>query len=217
MDYAQRRRNMVESQIRTNKVTDEALIEALLEIPRERFVPEAYKGVAYVDEDLSVGEGRYLMEPMVLARLLQFAEVKASDVVLDVGCSTGYATALLARLAKRVVGVEGNAHLAATAKNTLKLLGFSNAEIVKAQMVEGAPEYGPYDVILIDGAVDGVPPSLTAQLAEGGRLVTVVRARPGLGRATLTEKIGGVVSSRELFDAATPLLPGFIAEESFVF
>lgn len=217
MDYAQRRRNMVESQIRTNKVTDEALIEALQEIPREKFVPDLYRGVAYVDEDLAVGEGRYLMEPMVFARLLQFAEIKSSDTVLDVGCATGYSTAVLARLAKRVVAVEGNDHLASTAKTTLATLGFSNAEIVKAQMVEGAPAQGPYDVIVINGAVNGVPPRLSSQLAEGGRLVCVVKSAPGIGHATLVERVGGAIASRVLFDAATPLLPGFIAEESFVF
>jgi protein-L-isoaspartate(D-aspartate) O-methyltransferase len=208
---------MVESQIRTNKVTDEAVIAALLEIPRERFVPEIYAGVAYVDEELPLGDGRFLMEPMIFARLLQLAEIEPGDAVLDIGCTTGYSSAVLARLAKRVVALESNQRLAAIAEANLKRQGFSNASVVCAAMVAGAKQSGPYQVIFIGGAVAGLPPQLTAQLAEGGRLVSVIRKGSGLGQATLTRMIGGAPSHVVAFDAATPYLPGFVPEESFVF
>ncbi len=217
MDYALRRRNMVESQIRTNKVTDEAVIAALLEIPRERFVPEIYAGVAYVDEELPLGDGRFLMEPMIFARLLQLAEIEPGDTVLDIGCTTGYSSAVLARLAKRVVALESNERLAAIADANLKRQGFSNATVVSAPMVAGANQFGPYQVIFIGGAVAGLPPQLTAQLAEGGRLVSVIRKGSGIGEATLTRMIAGAPSHIVAFDAATPYLPGFVPEESFVF
>jgi len=217
MDYALSRRNMVESQIRTNKVTDEAVIAALLEIPRERFVPDIYQDVAYVDEELPLGDGRFLLEPMVLARLLQLAEIEPGDAVLDVGCSTGYSSAVLARLARQVTALECNERLAGIAEGNLKRQGFSNAGVVHGPLLSGAKQFGPYQVIFVGGAVAGLPPQLTAQLAEGGRLVSVVRSGAGLGKATLTRMIGTFPSHLVAFDAATAYLPGFVPEESFVF
>ena len=129
IDFAVVRRNMVESQIRPNKVTDPLLLAALLEIPREQFLPKSRRGVAYVDEDIEVGEGRYLMEPMVLARLLQAAEIKPTDIALDIGCATGYSTAVLARLANSVVALEADAELAALASENLIELGVANAAL----------------------------------------------------------------------------------------
>ena len=217
MDYATARLNMVESQVRTNKVTDSKVVDALLAVPRERFVPEKLRGVAYVDEDLPLGGARYLLEPMVLARLLQTAEIKPSHRVLDVGAATGYATAILARLAASVVGLEQEPRLAEEARRNLHELMINNASIVVGDLAAGNPKSAPYDLILVNGAIAGVPPALKAQLAEGGHLATVIKAGAGLGQATLFTRVGDTLSGRVIFDAGTPLLPGFVPEESFVF
>lgn len=220
--FARARHNMVESQIRTNKVTDELLLAALADIPRERFVPAAQEGIAYVDEDIPIGNGRYLMEPMVLARLLQEAEVGLEDIALDVGAGAGYGAAVLARLAGTVVALENDEDLVLAAAKNFHDLGIDNAVCVQGELRLGHAKQGPYNVILLSGMVPEVPEALFDQLAEGGRLVGVVGgddgpAGQGMGRAMLYRKSGGVVSGRVLFDAATPMLPGFAREESFVF
>jgi protein-L-isoaspartate(D-aspartate) O-methyltransferase len=217
VDYTESRWNMVESQIRTNKVTDPALLAVMANLPRECFVPEPLRGIAYVDEDIPLGKGRYLMEPMVLARLLQTAAVRPEDVVLDVGCATGYSTAVLARLANTVVAVESDPELAARATGTLAELGIDNAVVVEAPLREGYPKQAPYDVIFIGGAVPEIPRVIADQLAEGGRLVTVVAEEGAVGRGTLMIRSGGVLSDRPVFDAATPPLPEFSREPGFVF
>jgi protein-L-isoaspartate(D-aspartate) O-methyltransferase len=216
-DYAAARRNMVDSQLRTNRVTDEALLAAMGEIPRERFVPPALAGVAYVDEDLSLGGGRYLMEPMVLARMIQAAEIQPSDTVLDVGCATGYSSAVAARLAATVIGLESDSRLAKAATENLAALRIDNAVIVSGDIRAGHPRQAPYDVILVQGAIGEIPAALAAQLGEGGRLVAVVTPPGATGRATLSLKTGGIVSHRDLFDAATPPLPGFELAPGFRF
>lgn len=216
-DYAAARFHMVEGQIRVNKVTDEALVGALMAVPRELFVPRAARGIAYVDEDVPVAPGRYLMEPLVLARLLQEAGVRRTDIVLDLGCGTGYATAVLSRIAATVVAVEENAELAARATEALGELGVDNAAVVEAPLTGGYAEQGPYDVILINGAVAEVPDGISGQLAEGGRLATVVAPRGRLGEARIFRKVGGVMSSRIIFEAGTPMLPGFEPKPVFEF
>lgn len=217
MDYAAARFNMVESQLRTNKVTDAALLEAFEAVPRERFLGEAQRPVAYVDEDLAVAPDRYLMEPMVLGRLLQAAALEPGDMVLEVGTGTGYAAAILARLAGTVVALEDDAALAAQAEAAFEALGIDNVVLVSGPLNQGYPKQAPYNVILLNGAVAAVPEGMCAQLGEGGRLVTVVRQGAGTGRAVLMQCSGGHVSSRVLFDAATPYLPGFQPEAGFVF
>lgn len=214
--FATARHNMVESQIRTNKVTDPALIGAFGELPRERFVPEGLRSVAYVDEDLELTRGRFLMEPMVLARLLQLAAPKPEDIALDVGCGSGYASAVLARLCSAVVALESDRGLLARANALFDELQINNVVVVEGALTEGYPRQAPYNVILVDGAVERIPQALFDQLAEGGRLVTVQRDG-GVGRGTLFLKSEGVVSHRPIFDAATPVLPGFRAEPHFVF
>ncbi len=217
VDFAAARFNMVESQLRTNKVTDLRLLGAFETVPRERFVPEPLRGIAYIDEDVALGGGRFVMEPRVLARLLQAAEPGPEDVALDLGCGSGYATAILSRLVATVVALEDDAALAAAANRTLDELEIDNAVVVEGRLAEGYPKQAPYNVILLGGAVAEVPAVIADQLAEDGRLVTVVSAGPGLGRATLMRRDGGVVSSRVLYDAALPVLPGFEAEPGFVF
>lgn len=217
MNYQTARTNMVESQVRTNKVTDPALIEALQTVPRELFVPAPLRGIAYVDEDLDLGNGRCLVEPMVVARLLQSAAVAPRDKLLEVACGSGYSVALTASLAHHVYGLESVPALARRARELLAELKVANAEIIEGPVAAGAPGRGPFDVIMVTGSVAAVPPALTSQLADGGRLVAVVRRAIGLGQATLTQRFGDVFSSRILFDAATPVLPEFEAQESFVF
>ncbi|MBI3516342.1 MAG: protein-L-isoaspartate O-methyltransferase [Proteobacteria bacterium] len=217
MNYRAARTNMVESQVRTNKVTDQGVIDALLEVPRELFVPAPLRGIAYVDKDLDLGGGRHLMEPMVLARLLQTAALRAGDRVLDIGCGTGYAVALAAGLVRQVVGLEPVQPHARRARELLAELKIANAEIVEGALSSGAPGRGPFDVILLSGSVPEVPAALKGQLADGGRLLAVVKRAIGLGQATLTQRLGEIYSTRVLFDAATPLLPEFEPRESFVF
>ncbi len=217
IDFAAARLNMVESQIRPNRVSDPRLLEAFDSVPRERFVPEALQGIAYIDQDLEVAPGRYLMEPRVLARLLQAAAPQPEDIVLDIGCATGYSTGILAQLAATVVALEHQAELAELGNAVLNDLGTDNAIVVEGSLVEGYAKQAPYDVILIGGAVAEIPEAIAAQLAEGGRLATVVEEAPGLGRATLMENHAGILSQRALFDAGTPLLPGFEKAAGFVF
>ena len=217
LEYATARQNMVESQLRTNKVTDAGLIEAFERVPRELFLPERLRGIAYVDEDIALGNGRFAMEPMVLARLLQAARPEPDDIALDLGCTTGYATAILSRLVATVVALEGEADLAAEANRTLSELEIDNAVVVEGPLTEGYPKQAPYNVIVLGGAVAEILPAIGDQLADGGRLVAVVKRDPGMGRATLMQRNGGVVSSRILFDASVPMLPGFEVEPGFVF
>ena len=157
------------------------------------------------------------MEPMVLARLRQAARPEPDDIALDLGCTTGYATAILSRLVATVVALEGDADLAAEANRTLSELEIDNAVVVEGPLTEGYPKQAPYNVIVLGGAVAEILPAIGDQLADGGRLVAVVKREPGMGRATLMQRNGGVVSSRILFDASVPMLPGFEVEPGFVF
>jgi protein-L-isoaspartate(D-aspartate) O-methyltransferase len=217
IDFERLRQSMVDSQIRPNDVTDPRILAAMLEVPRERFVPPQRAGLAYLDDDIVVREAgssspaRYLVEPMILARLVQALNLTAQDHVLDVGCTTGYSTAILSHLAGAVCGLESESDLAAAAQRNVP-----NAKIVTGPLTEGAASSGPFDAILINGSVEIVPESLLEQLKEGGRLVAVVRKGPP-GRATVHVKNNGAVSTRPLFDAAVPSLPGFEAPQGFVF
>lgn len=217
VDYKAARQNMIESQLRANGVTEPAVTEAFAAVPRELFVPKARRSIAYVDEDLPLKEGRYLMEPMVLGKLIQLAGIGPGDLVLDVGAGTGYAAAVLSRLAAAVVAIESDPELAALASAALTQFGADNVVVLQQALEQGYPKQAPYDVILIEGAVEEIPDALTVQLAEGGRLVTVVRPPGGVGRGMLFLREHGVVSGRPDFDAATPLLPGFVRRPGFVF
>ncbi|HUK60378.1 MAG TPA: protein-L-isoaspartate O-methyltransferase [Stellaceae bacterium] len=217
LDYRAARLNMVESQLRTNKVTDEAVLDAFLAVPRERFVPEHLGGIAYVDEDIPLGGGRFLMEPMVLARLLQLAAIGPQDAVLVIGAATGYASAVVARIAARVVAVESEPELAAIARARLQELQAGNVTLLEGRLEEGYPAGAPYEAIVIAGAVGFVPDALARQLADRGRLVAVVKSGAGLGQAMLMTRAAGALSRRAVFDAGTPFLPGFTPAPSFVF
>ncbi len=217
MSYDLARRKMVENQLRANKVTDEAVLEAMGRLPRERFAPARYAGLAYVDEDLPLGGGRCMMEPMVLARLAQALEIEHDQIVLDVGCGLGYSTALLASLAGTVVATEEQPDLASQANEILNDLGVDNAVVVEAELSAGYPKQAPYDAILLNGAVPEIPQGLVEQLSPTGRMAMVIKRGGGLGRAVLVERFGDSLAERNLFDAGTPLLAGFEREEGFVF
>lgn len=209
---------MVESQLRPNKVTDPDVLDAMRKIPREQFLPRHLQSIAYVDEDIPLGDGRYLREPIISARLIQEAGVKKGDIVLDVGCNTGYSTAVLGNLAGTVVALEAEDHYADEAEKLLHDLDICNVVVVRQKhMREGYPQQGPYNVIFINGSIPEVPASIRAQLADGGRLVTVISPDGHLGKAVLVTRNGDSFSTRELFDAATPTLKGFERERAFVF
>ena len=217
-DFALARRNMVEGQLRPNRVNNAQLLAEIGSLPRERFLPEGLRSVAYSDEDVPLGNGRYLMEPMVLARLVQTLQPRETDRALVVASGRGYGAALLARLVKAVIAVESDPALAAAAQQAAKDLGLANIEQKVGQLEAGAADSGPFDVVLIEGAVRQVPAAILEQLVDGGRLATIVAGAPGaLGTAQIFIKEGGVASGRPIFDAGTPSLPGFAPPPRFTF
>lgn len=215
MDYKAARHMMVEAQLRTNGVINPVLVEALDSVPREIFVPKQMAGGAYVDGPVPVGNGRSLMEPRVFGRLAQYADIKPTDVVLDVGCGSGYSAAILSRLASTVVALESDSELAGRASANLASLGVDNVAVVTGALPDGDAAHGPYDVIMIEGQVPSIPDKLLKQLAEGGRLMVVMDQGAGPGRATIYSRFGGAVSHRIIFDATAGRLPGFVAPAVF--
>ncbi|MER8631240.1 protein-L-isoaspartate O-methyltransferase [Mesorhizobium opportunistum] len=219
-DFSELRVKMVDGQVRTTDVTSAPLLDAMLSVPREDFVGAAQRELAYIDEDIRIaigaGGARYLMEASPLAKLMQLAEISAADSALDVGCGTGYASALLSRLAKSVVALESDPALAETAKSTLSSLGCGNVTVVQGALAQGHADKAPYNVIFIGGSIEKVPESLLDQLAEGGRLVAV-EGQGNSGVARLFFKAGGVVTGRRAFNAAIKPLPGFEREHAFEF
>jgi protein-L-isoaspartate(D-aspartate) O-methyltransferase len=189
--YEAARVNMIESQLRPNKVSDERVIGAFRRICRELFVPERRRGVAYVDEDLPLGGGRYLMQPMVAARLLQAAMVAPKDTALVIGAGVGYEAALLSLLARSVVALEENPELARIGRSALVDHRIASVSYVEAPPHLGHRQRSPYDVILFGGAVEAIPAEINSQLGEGGRMAVVLRQRQGVGRATLITRTGG--------------------------
>ena len=217
MDYARARLNMVENQLRPNRIDDRPLIDAMSDVPRERFVPKALAGVAYTDEDLRLPDGRYLIEPLALARLIQSARVDQEDVVLVLGCATGYAAAVLSRLAATVILLVPDEASTAKIEPLLDELGADNVVVVAGgDPTAGHPSQAPFDVILLTGSVDTVPPALLEQIGEGGRLVAVV-AGERVGRGVLFTRLHGVIGQRTLFDARIPPLAGVVRETEFAF
>ena len=217
-DFSELRVKMVDGQIRTTDVTNLPLLTAMLEVPREAFVPDNRKPVAYIDEDILISEtgDRYLMKPSPFAKMVQLAEVGENDKVLVVGSGTGYAAAVLSRLAKSVVALESDAALAEASSATFGRLGYGNVSVVSGPLPDGHKKDGPYDVIFVAGSVEELPEALTAQLAEGGRLV-VAEGRGNAGVARLYLKSNGVATGRRAFNAAVKPLPGFERAQAFVF
>ncbi len=214
MDFALARRNMVEGQIRTNRVTDSMVVDAFDTLPREAFVSDAQKNLAYIDEDLIVGDGRILMEPMVAARLIQAAAVQETDIALVIAAATGFEAAVIAQIASAVIAIESDAELQKAATEHVAEQGAETVTVLNGDLAKGHPGQAPYDVIFINGAVAQLPAGLTDQLADGGRLV-YVKSQPGVGKAMLAIKVDGVVSETELFDASIPTLPEFSSATGF--
>lgn len=214
-DTATARRNMVDGQVRTADVTNLDLIAAMLAVPRERFVPPSLVELAYLDSDLPIGQGRALLKPMVLAKLIQAAQPREGDRVLDVACATGYASAVLARLCGSVVGLEQDPELARQAKATLAATG-DHVVVNTGPLTEGWPDGAPYDLIFLNGATEIVPETLGRQLKPNGRL-TCIFGRPPVSRAMIYRVVEGQLVGRPIFDAAASVLPGFVAAPTFVF
>lgn len=214
-DSARARVNMVEGQVRPADVTSPELIEALLDVPRERFVPPGLEAQAYLDGEIEIAPGRALPRPLVLARLIQSARVTRSDRVLDVGCGLGYSSAVLARLAGSVVALEEDAALARQAQAALAANGAGAVEVVCGPLTAGWPAAAPYDLILLNGATEIVPETLGRQLKPDGRLLCMVGRGPTQG--TIFRPAEGRLVGRSIFDAGAPILPGFIAPPAFVF
>jgi protein-L-isoaspartate(D-aspartate) O-methyltransferase len=219
MNFADARKWMVDGQVRPNKVTDLRIIEAMLDLPRHLFVPQNCVARAHADEDVPLGRGRVLMQPMMIARLAQLAEVREGENALVLGAGTGYGAALLARLGARVTAVEDDAALLQVARAALKNSGMltpGSVHLLEAPPATGAPA-GPFDLIMLEGEVPAIPAAISDRLAEGGRLVGVYR-RPGRsGAAVLGRRIGGAFSVSDAFDCTTAALPGFAPEPGFVF
>lgn len=220
IDFAEARRMMVDGQVRTVDVTDQRILAAMLEIPREKFVPNDRAALAYLDRDVPVTAPgpaqRCLLKPMVLAKLVQAAEIGPQDLILDVGCASGYSAALLSRLGDSVVALEEDPDLVRAANETLDAVGATNVAVVAGPLPAGWPSEGPYDVIVVAGAIEVEPEALCAQLKHRGRLVCVRRSG-AVSKAMLYRRDHEDVSGWPIFDAAAPLLPGFAKTPEFVF
>ena len=216
-DFAIARRNMVESQLRTNRVTDARLLGAMGTVPREAFVPSSRKPVAYIDDALPLGNGRWLPAPLAAARLYQLAAPGPSDLVLIIGAGTGYGGAVLGHLASAVVALEEDAELAEAAEQVLTETEADNVVVAKGPLKEGWPKQAPFDVIVFEGSVEEVPDVILNQLADNGRLVAAIADGPGPSVATVMRKIGDLIATERSFDAGIPSLPGFERAREFVF
>lgn len=221
VDFAEARMTMLDCQIRTVDVTDYDVLAAFAAVPREVFVPDALKPLAYIDEDMLVsapGEApRYMMEAGPLAKLVQLADILPQEKVLDIGCGTGYSAAILSRLAASVTALEENASLAVKAAEILPTLGCANVEVVTGPLAAGWSAGAPYDVIVVEGAIEVMPEQLAGQLADGGRIVAVVGTRGLAAKATIYTRSGDSVSGRPAFNTHVRLLPQFAAPAGFVF
>lgn len=213
-DFAARRTTMVDTQVRTSDVTKFPVIDAMLTIPREEFVPASRRSVAYSGENLDIGHGRVLLEPRTLAKMVDALDIQPDELVLDLACGYGYSAAVMARMAEAVVAIEDDAELASEAEQRLSEAGIDNVAVLHAPLTEGAPKQGPYDVILIEGAVQDIPAAIVEQLREGGR-VAALFVEGALGVARIGTRQNDQLSWRHSFNAKAPMLPGFGLQRGF--
>lgn len=215
-DYKTRRTMMVDTQVRPSDVTKFPIIDALLDVPREEYVPDHKRDAAYIGESIDIAEDRILLDPRTFAKILDVAEVGSGDVVLDLGCGLGYSTAVLAHIADFVVAVEDDADRAAEAQSILTAQGVDNAAVFDGPLTEGAAKNGPYDLIVLQGAIETFPDTLADQIKEGGRVVAIF-AEGALGVVRLGRKVDGVLNWRMAFNAGAPVLKGFEKAAEFSF
>ncbi|ABD56175.1 protein-L-isoaspartate O-methyltransferase family protein [Jannaschia sp. CCS1] len=215
-DFIQRRVTMVDTQVRPSDVTKFPVLDAMLTVPREVYAPDAARDVAYADGPIPLGDGRQVLDPRATAKLLQALEPRPSDLVLELGASTGYTTALLAHMAEAVVAIEEDEDLARDAEAALSEQGVDNAALVQGALTDGSPKHGPFDAIAIFGGVEQIPDALTEQLKEGGHIGAIFM-EGALGEARIGVKAGGRITWRMAFNATAPILPGFARAPSFAF
>jgi len=205
---------MVDTQVRPSDVTKFPIIDAMLAVPREAFVPDAKREAAYVGENLDIGDGRVMLEPRTLAKMIDALDIQPAHVVLDIGCGLGYSTAVLARMCDFVVAVEDDEARAQEAQTTLSEQGVDNAAVMAGVLAEGAAKSGPYDIVILQGAAEQVPEALLDQLREGGRIATVF-SEGTLGVVRIGHKIDGSLNWRFSFNASAPVLAGFENQTTF--
>lgn len=214
-DFAQCRTMMVDTQVRPNDVTSYPVIEAMLNVPREQFVPDTRRDVAYAGDNISLGDNRVMVEPRTLGKMMEVLDLKSSDLVLNVGCAYGYSAAVMARIAEAVVAVESDETMATEAQARLAAQDIFNVVVVKAGLTEGCPSQAPYDAMLIEGGIEELPDALADQLRDGGRVVALFREN-NLGVVRVGLKLDGRINWRFAFNAGAPILPGFAKQPGFV-
>jgi len=213
-DFVSRRRTMVDTQVRPSDVTKFPIIEAMLRVPREEFVPDNKIEAAYVGENLTLEGGRVLLDPRTLAKMLDALEITPSDLVLDIGCGTGYSSALMQSMAQAVVGLEEDEALAKSAESALARVGAETVVLVRGKLTAGATDHAPYDVMILQGGIEEFPQALVGQLREGGRICALFM-NGALGVVRLGIRKGDIVGWRDIFNAAAPVLPGFEKVQAF--
>ncbi|MGH1329754.1 MAG: protein-L-isoaspartate O-methyltransferase family protein [Paracoccaceae bacterium] len=214
-DYSQRRTMMVDTQVRPSDVTKFPIIEAMLSVPREDFVPDDRREAAYMGENFPLGGGRVMLEARTLAKMLDALDIQPDELVLDLGCGRGYSSAVIARMAEAVVAVESDEAMVSEAEDALSKIGADNVAVVCGDVAQGAPKHGPYDVITLQGAVEHLPEAILDQLKEGGRIACLF-AEGALGIMRIGYKIDGALTWRFSFNAAAPVMAGFEARRAFV-
>lgn len=216
IDFAAAREAMVDCQVRPSDVTRYPIIEAMLAIPREEYLPESQRPVAYLGEHMPLAPGRVLLDPRVFAKMLDAINVTSSDLVLDIGCGRGYSSAVLARMSEAVIALEEVPELAEQAEEILSAQSVDNVIVESGPLAEGVPGQGPYDAIIIEGGVEVLPDAITDQLKIGGRIVAIFLEGRG-GQARLGIKMDHGIAWRRSFDASAPKLSGFETAKAFVF
>ena len=214
-DYQTRRKTMVDTQIRPSDVTKFPIIEAFLSVPREKFVPDGKREAAYIGENFKIGQSRVILEPRTLAKLLDALDIRNDELVLDIGPGLGYSSAVISPMAEVVIAVEDDSSMANEAEEILTEVGADNVVIQIGKLEDGAPEHGPYDVIILQGGVEKIPSSIVKQLKNGGR-VGAIFVEEGLGTAKIGFKLNDKINWRYSFNAAAPVLPGFFKQKDFV-
>ena len=199
---------MVDTQVRPSDVTKYPIIEAMLHVPREEFVPESLRSAAYAGDALPLAQGRVILDPRVLAKMLEVLDIGPRDLILDVGAGLGYSSAVIAHMAQAVVALDDDEARNDEAVAALAQEGVDNVAFVTGVLADGAPQHGPYDAIILQGAVEAMPQALLDQLKDGGRIAAIF-IEGTLGVCRIGRKSNGAVSWRRAFDAAAPVLPGF--------